>query len=134
MYIYATQDNSTTTVYEGRIPVIDRAEPDSYTGDADSAANGILALAKSYANGTGGLTVYIFSGNLPTGETITREVSSARLSKWLASMTANENGTYTDSDGTVWTQVGKTSVGDRDESTDNAQYWARQAMEAALAT
>ena len=72
VYIYATQDNATVTTYEGRIPVIDRAEPDSYTGDADSAANGILALVKSYANGTGGLTIYTYSGNLTTGETITR--------------------------------------------------------------
>ena len=94
--------------------MIDRAEPDSYTGDADSTANGILALVKSYANGTGGLTVYTYSGNLITGETITKEISSARLTKWLASMTANDNGTYTDSDGTVWRYVSKSSVGDRD--------------------
>ena len=72
VYIYVTQDSSTVTIYEGRIPVIDRAEPDSYTGDADSTANGILALVKSYANGTGGLTVYTYAGNLVTGETITR--------------------------------------------------------------
>ena len=47
-------------------------------------------------------------------------------------MTANDNGTYTDSDGTVWREIGKSSVGDRDETTDNAQYWAQQAMAAAL--
>lgn len=132
VYIYATQDDSTITTYEGRIPIIDRAEPNSYTGDAESAANGILALAKSYTNGTGGITVYTFSGNLSTGETITKEISSARLTKWLASMTANENGTYTDNEGTVWTQIGKSSVGDRDETVDNAEYWCKQAMAAAL--
>ena len=62
VYIYVTQEDSTITAYEGRIPVIDRSEPDSYTGDVDSATNGILSLIKSYYNGTGGLTMYTYSG------------------------------------------------------------------------
>lgn len=110
MYIYVTQDDSTITTYEGRIPVIDRAEPESYTGDADSSANGILALVKSYYNGTGGLTIYTYSGNLTTGDTIIKEISSEKLSKWLDSMTHNDNDTYTDSEGTVWSFVSKKSI------------------------